>query len=401
MTMLSRIFAQRYLFSAQSRSVINLISGLSVVSVAVPVAAMIILLSVFNGFERLARSVCSATDADLTISLREGKTFLARDIDSAKLAAVQGVEHQAAVLEENILLEHDGHQATATLRGVAENYTDILPMEDYISAGHWQVELGDFDRVVVGQALAMQLGIRTLADTEIAAYAVKRNAFSSLMPLANYTRRRIALAGVYMLDLETEQTYVFTSLRFARELLHYPDRVSAVTLKIRGDAERVKRDVETVVGEKFLVETREERKASIYKIMEYEKWGIFFITLMVLTIASFSIVGALAMLIVDKRKDIATLRALGAGNSLIRSIFRAEGLLITAWGGAIGVGLGVGLCMVQQIWGIIEIPADSFLTKTYPVELALGDLGIVVISFAAVGFLLAHLTAHTMIKSKL
>ncbi len=400
--MLSRIFAKRYLFSSQSRSVVNLISGLSVFSVAVPVAAMIILMSVFNGFEQLAAGVCSAVDAPLTVTPRKGGTFREEELPVEKIRCLRGVEAASLLLEQGILLEYGGRQATATLRGVEDSYEQVLPMEDYISAGRWGVTLGDFDRMIMGQALAMQLGIRTLADTEVSTYAVRRNSFSSLLPFENYTRRKIALEGIYILDLETEQTYVFTSLRYARELLRYDDRASALAIRVRrGEIERVQKAVQELAGDGFRVETREQLKASFYRIMELEKWGIFLIALLVLLIASFSIVGALAMLIVEKRQDIATLRALGADTRLIRRIFLTEGLLICTWGGVLGVGIGVGLTLLQQTFGWIEIPAETFLVKSYPVIFRADDLVIILVSLAVIGYTLSLVTARNMIKSKL
>ena len=161
----------------------------------------------------------------------------------------------------------------------------------------------------------------------------------------------------------------------------------------------VRREVASALGDTFRVRTRDELRASFYRIMTYEKWGIFFIALLVLVVASFSVVGALSMLIVEKRADRATLRALGADRALIRSIFRREGLLICGLGAAAGVVLGVGASLVQQHFGLIEIPAETFLTKSYPVEFRLGDLAAVVLSFGVVAWLLTGLTVRSMIKN--
>ena len=401
--MLARIFARRYLFSAQSRSVVNLIAGLSVVAVAMPVAAMIILMSVFNGFERLAEEVCSAVDAELTITPREGKTFTEGEVALSEIRSSQGVAAAALILDEGVLVEHRGRQATVRLRGVDEDYDKVVPMADYITAGGWEVALGDFDRMVMGRALAMQLGIRTLNNTELATYAVKRGQFSALLPVGNFARRRIDLAGIYTLDLETEEEYVFTSLRYVRSLVRSRDKASAVVvaLRPRADITKVQDTLQQVVGKDFKVETRHELRASFYRIMEVEKWGIFLISLLVLVIASFSIVGAVAMQIVEKRKDMATLRALGASQGLIRRIFFDEGMLITAWGTALGAVIGIGAVWGQQTFGWIEIPAESFLVKTYPVEMQGADLVLIGLSIAVVGALLSLITSRNMIKEKL
>lgn len=398
--MLPQFFARRYLFSPKSRSVVNLISGLSVVAVAMPVAAMIILLSVFNGFESLVKSMCSAFDADLTVTPRQGQTFAADAVDTAAVARIDGVEAFSFILEQSALLEHAGRQATATVRGVDDAYGEVFPLAEAIPSGEFRVRLGDLERLVMGQSMAYMLGVRTLADADVNVYAVRRGSFSSLLPFDNYTRRTVPLGGVYSLDLETERTYVLASLRLAQELFSHHGRVSGLVVRLRegADAERVRQALEQRLGSEYRVRTRYELRASFYRIMTYEKWGIFFISLLVLLVASFSVVGALAMLIVDKRRDIATLRALGADTSLVRAVFRSEGLLICGLGALFGVVLGVGASLVQQHFGLIGIPAETFLTKSYPVEFRFGDLVVVLAAFGLVAYVISNITVRSMVK---
>ena len=399
--MLSHFIARRYLFSPHSRSVVNLISGLSVAAVAVPVAAMVILLSVFNGFETLVKSMYSAFDADLTLTPRRGQTFVQTELDTAALRRIPGVAALSCTLEQSVLLEHAGRQATATVRGVDDSYGEVFDLEDAVTTGEWRVRLGDLERLVIGQSMAWMLGIRTLADADVTLYAVRRGSFSTLLPMDNYTRRTEPVGGVYVLDLDTERTYVLSSLRLAQSLFEAEGRVSGVVFRLTPDAdvERTREAVSAEAGDSFRVRTRDELRASFYRIMTYEKWGIFFIALLVLVIASFSVVGALSMLIVEKRRDIATLRALGADTPLLRRIFRTEGMLICGLGAVIGLLLGVSLSLVQQHFGVIEIPAESFLTKSYPVEFRLSDLFAVAVSFALVAALLADVTVRSMIKN--
>ena len=398
--MLSRYIARRYFFSPRSRSVVNLISGLSVAAVAIPVAAMVILLSVFNGFETLVKSMYSAFDAELTLTPRRGQTFSVTDLDTAALRRIPGIGALSLTLEQSVLLEHGGRQATATLRGVDDSYGEVFDLSDAVVTGEWRVRLGDLERLVIGQSMAWMLGIRSLADADVTMYAVRRGSFSTLLPMDNYTRRTEPVGGVYVLDLDTERTYVLTSLRLAQSLFETPDRVSAVQIRLTPGAspERTREAVAASAGDGFQVRTRDELRASFYRIMTYEKWGIFFIALLVLVVASFSVVGALSMLIVEKRGDVETLRALGADTDLIRSIFRTEGLLICGLGGVIGLVVGVTLSLLQQHLGLIEIPAESFLTKSYPVEFRMTDLVVVAAAFAVVAALLANVTVRSMIK---
>ncbi|MEG2612239.1 MAG: FtsX-like permease family protein [Alistipes sp.] len=390
--------ARRYLFAPKSRSVVNLIAGLSVFSVAMPVAAMIILLSVFNGFETLVKSMCSAFDADLTVTPVRGQTFALGAIDTAALTRIDGVTALSYILEQSALIERNGRQTTAIIRGVDDAYVRVLPsISDAVISGEYRVRLGDFDRVLVGQAMAYTLGLQSLAESDLTIYALRRNNFSSLLPMESYTRRTVPTAGVYALDLDTEQQYILTSLRLAQALFSYPDKASAMLLCVNADADV--KEIKNAI-ERARVRTRAEMRASFYAIMTYEKWGIFFISLLVLIIASFSIVGALAMLITDKRDNIATMRALGASTPLLRGIFHCEGAYISGIGATIGIALGVGLSLAQQHLGWIEIPADTFLTKSYPVEFRWTDLAVVVLSFVLVTLCITRLTVYSMIKKQ-
>ena len=398
--MLPQRFARRYLFSAESRSVVNRIAGLSIVAVAIPVAAMIVLLSVFNGFEQLVRANWSVFDAELTLTPRAGSTFATEQLDTAALLRLPGVAAGSFVLEQSALLQHGDRQAITTVRGVDDAYGTVLDWQQTLVAGDGAVRIGDYERLVLGQTMAQQLGIRSLADAEVELYAVRRGTLPSLLPSANYTRRTVPAGSLFRLDLDSEQQQVLVSLRLARDLFHYPGRASALLLRLAegADPERVRREVAAAAGEAFEVRTRAELRASFYRIMRYEKWGIFFVALLVLMVASFSVVGALAMLIVEKRRDIATLRALGADNCLVRAIFRSEGLLICGLGAAAGVVLGVTLTLVQQHFGLLQIPAETFLATSYPVEFRPGDLAAVVAAFAAVALLLSDATVRSMIQ---
>ena len=325
--MLAGWFARRYFFSKKSHSVINLIAGVSVVSVAVPVAAMIVLLSVFNGFEQLVRSMNSHFDADLTLTPREGQTFGIESLDTAALRRLPGVEAVSLALEQSALMEYRGRQAMVTVRGVADGYDRVVPVAECITAGDYAVRLGDLDRLVVGRGVAYELGLRSLGESDGVLYALRRTGFSSLLPVEGYTRRQAEVAGVFAADAQTDGRYLFTSLRLAQELFSYPDRASAAVVRVARGArpEEVKRRVAEAAGGAFEVRTRDELNASFYTIMQYEKWGIFLISLLVLVIASFSIVGTVVMLVLDKRPEFVALGAMGADRRAGRRSGRRAG----------------------------------------------------------------------------
>ena len=398
--MLTLFFARRYLFSRKSRSVVNLIAALSVVAVAVPVAAMVILLSVINGFEALIRNSGSVFDADLRITPHEGRTFDPAVLDTAALSRTEGLAAWSAILEERILLEANDRQATATLRGADDRYGSVLPLAGQVTEGDARLRLGDLDYLLLGRAMARRLAIRSLAGAEVRLYAVRRNSFSSLLPFDNYTAQTLPVGGVFEVDYDTENACLVAPLRAVQRLLDRPGRVSAILVRAAEPAavERLRRTLGERLGDAFRIESREELSASVYRLVRYEKWGVFFIALLVLVDAAFSIVGALSMLILEKRGERTALRALGATDAFVRAVFRREGYLICALGGALGLLLGAGLSLAQQHFGLIEIPADSFLTKSYPIAFRWSDLLAILPAFALVAWSLTTLTVHNMLK---
>lgn len=399
---LQNLFARRYLFSPKSRSVINLIATLSVISVAVPVAAMVILLSVTNGFDSLIRANHSALDADLRLAPREGTRLSTATIDSLSLDRVKGIAAYSVLLEQQVILEHDGAQQRSTLRGVDERYGEVIPFEEQITFGKGELQQGELDYLVMGETLWAQLRLQSMADAEVTLYAIRPSGFSSLLPIGNYVRRTLPVKGLYRIAYADETAYVLAPLRVAQQLFDRKDEASAVVIRCHSAAavKEVQRTLQAAWGDRFRIENRDERNASFYRLVRLEKWGIFFIALLVLTVASFSVVGALSMLIIEKRNDRQTLRAMGASERFIRSVFRREGYLICLLGGVIGVVIGVALSLVQQHAGVIGMPTANFITKSYPVELRLGDLLPVIGSFAAVAWVFSTLTVRSMIRNE-
>ena len=401
--MLSHLFARRYLFSRKSHSVVNLIACISTLAVAMPVAAMVILLSVFNGFESLVRAMSSAFDADLTVAAAEGGSFVTEELDVQAIESVQGVRAVSFTAGQSVLAAAGGaggRRTTVELKGVDDSFFDVVPLARMLTAGRKDVRRGDLDFAVAGQGVAYALGIHSLADADIDLYALSRNSFSSVLPIGGYRRSRMEIGGIFALDAQTDSRYVLTSLRAAQRLMGYEGRATALEIAVTegADAASVARRVAVAAGSEYRVRTREEKNATIYGIMRAEKWGIFLISLLVLVVASFSIVGTLAMLIIEKRDDMRTLAAMGADRRFVRSIFVGEGLLICAAGAAAGLVLGIGACAVQQRFGLITIPAETFLVTDYPVELHAADVAAVAAATAAVAWTVCRLTVRAMIK---
>ena len=400
MRWLSRLFARRYLLARKSHSVINIISGVSAFAVGVPVAALVILLSVFNGFGELVRSMYRTFDPDIAVTAAEGKVFDAVSLDTARLRGLKEVEALSAVLEDNGLLEYRGRQYIGTVRGVDSLYPQVIPVEKMIVDGEYDLMFGDMEQAVVGQGLAYNMGSRRALYDPIRVYAPRRGAsFSSLLPMESYRQDRIFPAGTFALEAETDNKYVIAPISFTRRLFDYPDKLSAVMIRLTPgtDPDRARDAIARAAGDGFRVLTREQQKASLYRIMVYEKWGVFLIGLLVLVIASFSVVGSVIMLVIEKQKDIRTLVTLGADIPFLRGIFVREGMLISLVGAAGGLVAGLAFCILQQQLGFIRIPAETFLVDAYPVVIQPGDIAGIAATVLLVNYLITKCTAVRMI----
>lgn len=402
MKFLAPLFARRYLFSRKSRSVINVIAGVSCFALAMPAAAMVILLSVFNGFDGLIRSMASTFDADLTLSLKQGTSFDVRELDMEAMARVDGVRSLSAIFERKVMVGYESGRLSATLRGVDENYDRTVPLGEALYAGRCEVARGDTDCAILGRSLAYELGFRYGDDTPIEIYALGRGGFSSLLPMDAFSRRKAEVAALFTLDARTEQQYVITSLRLARELFDAADRATAILVRLdRGaDEARVRGELLRLCGGTFDARNRYEMNPMLYRMITAEKRGIFLIALLVLIVASFSAVGALVMLIIDKRDDVETLRALGAPTPFIRRIFICEGLLIGAAGGGAGLLLGLLLSLGQQHFGWIAMPADNFVLSSYPVIFRWPDFIAAAAALLAVVSVVSVTTVRRMISNQ-
>ncbi len=396
------LFVKRYLFAKKSHSVVNIITALSLVSISLPVAAVIILLSVFNGFGELVRLTNRVVDADVTVVRARGTLFDRDAIDSEALLSISGVEALSFVSEQTMLIENEGRQGVVTLRGVDSAFLSVVPLDESIAKGQYQVALGELDRIVLGRSMALRLGAHNIVDRFVELYALKESGFSSLLPMSNYKQRRIKISGLYSADMQSEERYALTSLRAVEQLTSSEGKATQLLLSL-SDAASEKSTIEAIekqLGEEFEVKSRYDLNPMLYDIIEYEKWGVLFISLLIMLLASFTLIGALSMLIIEKRDDISTLRAMGGSWSFIRRIFFGEGVLISSVGVALGVVIGCTLTLLQKWYGLVRLPAQTFLSDKYPVELLFSDVVIVVVLSLSISVALSHIVVKQMIKTK-
>lgn len=391
--------AGRYLRSRKSHSVINIISGVSVAAMATPVAAMVILLSVFNGLEGMVRTLYRAVDADITIRAAEGTVFDVAAVDTAAIRAAEGVETLSLVLEQGAMAEVGDRRTIVRLRGVERTYEDVVPVAQTIYGGTFAVGVDDSRSVVLGHRTAQELGMsRQAAGDMVTLYAINRTRFSSLLPVGGYTRQTLPVAGFYSIDDENGDV-AYVSLDVAQDMFNYEGRASSVAVKLAAgaDADAVAERLQRIAGEGMEVLTR-ERSNSIYRLMALEKWGVFAVALIVLVVASLTVVGTIVMIMIDKRDDAATLRMMGANRATVRDIFVGEGHLLAGVSLVLGVAAGVGLTLLQQTVGLVRLQTATLMVDIYPVELHAADVLLTAAAYIVVAHVVTRLTVGAMLK---
>lgn len=386
--------ARRYLFSKKSHNAINVISGISVCGVALATLALVCTLSVFNGFQDLVSNLFTAFDPELKIVPAIGKVFDGQDKAIAAIRKMPEVALVSESLEDNALVQYQGRQAMAVIKGVEDNFDELTPI-DTILFGRGELLLHDevVDYAIPGVQLLATLGtgIRFLDPLEI--YAPKRGIKVNMAnPSASFTRGNLFSSGlVFAVNQEKyDGSYILTSLKFARQLFQYTTEVSAVNLRMKEgtDVDAFKRKLEKHLGERFRVFNRYEQQADTFRIMKIEKFISYLFLTFILMIACFNVIGSLSMLIIDKRDDVITLRNLGADDRQIVCIFLFEGRLISFIGAVSGIVLGVLLCWLQQTFGLISLgTSGSFIVDAYPVSVHLEDVALIFFTVLAVGFL--------------
>ena len=395
-------FARRYMFSPKSHSVINIIVSVSLVAVAVPTAALVVLLAVFNGLNATIEELYSSVDADIEILAKRGQTFSADSISLDTLLDIEGVVAVAPFIEQSVMLSAGDRHTAITLRGIDSLYTNVLPIASLVGRGDIETATIDGD-IVLGYGLAADIGVYNLGS-EISLYALNRKQISTLLPMSGLSRAKVQLGGIIDSNADIDATLALTSIDRLQRLANYPNRLSGIVVGVAegSDKESVCEALSIAVGDDFKVRTREEKNASMNAILRMEKVAVLLIGALIAIVAALSIVGSVVMLLTDKQRDIATLRAMGADRSLIRNIFVGEGILLTILGTAIGAILGVALSLGQEYYGWVGMPNGGAIIESYPVDLRAGDTLLVVAIFLIIGIAVSRLTvAHTLRKKRL
>lgn len=386
--------AKRYLFARKSHNVINIISAISAAGMAVGTAALIIILSVYNGFDSLVKSSLSDLDPDILITPSEGKTFVPEGDAFDWAYTAPEVFNMCSVLQENVFVNYDSHQGIATAKGVDSVYEEESLLRTHVRQGEFKLHFGEMPMCAVGAGLAYKLDLNTRFVAPLEVYFPARDkAISLANPTASIKSVKARPSCIFSVNAETDESLVLLPLESMRELLGYRDEVSAVEIRlVEGLSSRqrkaVFRTLEEKLGDGYRVLDRFQQNESLYKMMKYEKVSIFLILIFIIFIIAFNIFGSLSMLIIEKTDDISTFRSLGATESLVDRIFVLEGWLISLLGLVFGLLIGLAFAFLQQRFGFIKMPGN-FMVSAYPVIIQWGDILLTTAGVAVVGYLIA------------
>jgi lipoprotein-releasing system permease protein len=395
--------AKRYLVSKKSHHIINIISGISVAGVTVGTMALIIVLSVFNGFEELVVSLFSSFNPDVQVTVTSGKTFHYDSLAGQKIRQLPGVAGMVEVIEENVLMKYKSKQYIVTLKGVSPEYVKLSGLDSMIQEGRFVLQEGKQEFAVLGYGVAYYLDAN-LNDYEnpIGVYVPSRTGTPGAGLDQAFREEPIFPSGFFSIQEDYDVKYGLVPLSFMKRLLDYRDELTSLEVKAApgADIPAIKAGIQQILGSGFTVKDRFQQQALLYKIMKSEKWAIFLILSFILLIATFNVIGSLSMLILDKRKDIAILQSMGASRRMVNRIFLTEGLLISFIGAVAGMVLGAVICYLQQRFGLIRLGAadSTFVVNSYPVSMQLRDFLLVFITVMLIGILAAWYPVYNIRK---
>jgi len=382
-------------------NIINLMSAISVFGVSIGTMGLVIVLSVFNGFDDLIKALYNSFDPDLKITLAEGKTFRPDERVLRKLSEIDGIAVYSKVVEESVLLKYGEKQYPATLKGVDLNYKKINGLDTMITEGKFILEDSKGKYAVVGQGIAYYLQIGLKFTNPIIVYFPRKEANISMNVENAFNQNFIYPSGIFAIEQDHDAKYMIVPIKFAFNLLEDSTSVSAIEVKTikNADLNTVQKNVQKLFGDRFKVKNRYQQQELFYRIMKYEKWAIFMILAFILMVASFNIIGSLSMLIIEKKKDISTLHSIGADSVTIRRIFLYEGMMISFFGAFIGLLLGFIVCWLQIRFGFVRLQGSgSFIIDAYPVSIRVLDIFLAFLTVLGIGYIAAWYPVKYIIR---
>ncbi|MBQ9231145.1 MAG: ABC transporter permease [Prevotella sp.] len=387
--------ARRYLFSKKSTNAINVISGISVVGVAIAAMALVVTLSVFNGFHDMVASLFTQLDPQIKITPVKGKTVAADDSLLTRIRQFPQVDVATEVVEDQALAVYGERQAMVILKGVEDNFDKLTHIREVLEGdGEFELHAADMNYGILGMGVAYQLGTGYVYERPLKIYAPRREGQLNLANLQEgFVEDELYSPGVLfsIQQGKYDKRYIITSIAFTRQLFDQQGMLSSLELRLKpgSNFDKVKEEMQAIAGDRFLVRDRYEQQDDTFRIMKIEKLMAYIFLTFILVIACFNIIGSLSMLMIDKRNDVVTLRNLGASDKQIIHIFLFEGRMISAMGAVIGIAIGLLLCWLQQQYGIVRLGESegSFIIDAYPVSVHPWDIVLIFATVLAVGFL--------------
>lgn len=393
--------AKRYLFSKKSVNAINFISGISMLGVFVGSAALVIILSVFNGFENVVLSMYNTFTPEIIIEPSKGKSFDPNTQAFVYLKKDQRISNYTEVLQEKALLRYGERQHIALVKGVSDDFLKRKQLDSTLLEGSFTLREGKTNYAVVGSLVQLYLTLNIHNDFEpLNIYSPRKGAGNSINPADEITLKSIQPSGVFQIQQQFDET-VIVSLDFVRQLLEEKTNVSAIEIYLNPEVsiENFQDEISEKLGDSYVVKNRIQQNELLYKILNSEKWAIFVILTFVLIIAVFNIVGSLTMLVIDKKKDIVILNSIGASNSLIQQIFFMEGMMISLIGCISGMAAGLAFCLAQQHYGFITMAEASFISDAYPIGLKVTDFILVFLTVTVISVITSGISSRLSIKT--
>ena len=403
---LASFIAGRYLFAKKSHNVINIISAISAIGMAIGTAALIIILSVYNGFDALIKSMMSNVEPDFLIVPNSGKTFVPDEQAFDLIFDQPEVKSMCCILQDQVFINYDGKQKIAIAKGVDWIYESESTLGACMVKGEFKLHKGDIPMAAVGAGMAYEMGIDPafLSPIEIY-YPTRTRKISMSNPAASIESVKVWPSGTFSINADTDRELMILPIAKMQELLEYEsDVVSGIEIRLADgtsgkQARKLQKQMSRILGEDYIVKDRYQQNESLYKMMKYEKAAIFMILIFVVIIIAFNIFGSLSMLIIEKEEDISTLKSLGAKDSLINKIFILEGWMISLAGLAGGLLLGISFALLQQHFGFIKMPGH-FVVQAYPVILSWSDVLLTTAGVATVGYVIATLPVLSNRRSR-
>lgn len=387
-------FAWRYFRSKKSTNAINIISWVSISAIAIGVAALLIILSVFNGFEGFIKDLYNSFYPEIKITASKGKTFSTDYKLTNSIKKLDGIKVVSYTIEEKVLLNFGDDQAIATIKGIDKNYNQVTQLDQSVSHGLMNFSSSDIKSpIVLGLGIANKLGASEQSLLPVTAYAFRNNKGYNINGLNAFSQRDFAVQGVFYLQDEIDETYAFAPLPLVQELLGKTNSFSAIEIALTPGTgpDNIKSQLKRILeGKNLKIQTRYEQNKTLFMILNSERWAVYAILSLMLFIASFNIVGCLAMLILEKQKDIAIIRTMGGEKSFITKIFLSTSVLIALIGAAIGSILAIIFAILQSQFGFLKLGDDNFLVDVYPVDMHLKDFVLIIITVIIISIIAGY-----------